>query len=130
MAVEAIRDAIVGKIVEKCIDPIMRQFQYLFCYRSNVETLRNGIKKLEQTRTEVQRLVDAATNNGEEIKPIVTDWLRQAYDLEKEAHTTISDGMETVKADRLPKEEMMLKNISERANLMKLDTFLHWGKCH
>ncbi|XP_027174244.1 disease resistance protein At4g27190-like [Coffea eugenioides] len=112
MAVEAIRDAIVGKIVEKCIDPIMRQFQYLFCYRSNVETLRNGIKKLEQTRTEVQRLVDAARNNGEEIKPIVTDWLRQAYDLEKEAHTTISDGMETVKVNCF--KIVMLPNFKSR----------------
>ncbi|CDP20838.1 unnamed protein product [Coffea canephora] len=95
---EAILGAIVGKIVEKCIDPIMRQFQYLFCYRSNVETLKNGIKKLKQTKTEVQRLVDAARNNGEKIKPIVTDWLSQADDLEKKAHT-IFEGMGNVKVN-------------------------------
>ncbi|XP_027174330.1 disease resistance protein At4g27190-like [Coffea eugenioides] len=99
MAMEAILGPIVGKIVEKCIDPIMRQFQYLFCYRSNVETLRNGIKKLEQRKTKVQRLVDEARNNGEEIEPIVTDWLSRTDDLEKEAHTTISDGTENVKVN-------------------------------
>ncbi|XP_027174129.1 disease resistance protein At4g27190-like [Coffea eugenioides] len=98
MAMQDIGVSIVGKITEKFIDPIMRQFQYLFCYRSNVETLRNGIKKLELTKTEVQRSVDAARNNGEEIKPIVTDWLRQADGLEKEADT-IFEGMENVKVN-------------------------------
>ncbi|CDP21896.1 unnamed protein product, partial [Coffea canephora] len=109
---EAILDVIVGKIVEKCIDPIMRQFQYLFCYRSNVETLRNGIKKLEQRKTKVQRLVDEARNNGEEIEPIVTDWLRRADDLEKEAHTTISDGTENVKMNCF--KIVMLPNLKSR----------------
>ncbi|CDP19521.1 unnamed protein product [Coffea canephora] len=98
MAMQDIGVSIVGKIAEKFIDPIMRQFQYLFCYRSNIETLRNGIKKLELTKTEVQRSVDEARNNGEEIKPIVTDWLRQANGLEKEADT-IFEGMENVKVN-------------------------------
>ncbi|CDP08034.1 unnamed protein product [Coffea canephora] len=98
MAIQEIANSIVGKIAEKCIDPILQQFQYLIFCKSNVKTLSDSIKKLELKETEVQQKVDRAKYNAEEIKPIVVDWLKQVEDAKKDAHT-ISEGMETAEVN-------------------------------
>nr|XP_027068175.1 disease resistance protein At4g27190-like isoform X2 [Coffea arabica] len=100
MAIQDIALSIVGKIAEKCVDPILRQFQYLIFCKSNVKTLSDNIKKLELKETEVQRKVDRAKDNAEEIKPIVVDWLKQVEDVKKDAHA-ISEGMENAKVNCL-----------------------------
>ncbi|XP_027174329.1 disease resistance protein At4g27190-like [Coffea eugenioides] len=100
MAIQDIALSIVGKIAEKCVDPILRQFQYLIFYKSNVQTLSDDIKKLELKETEVQQKVDRAKDNAEEIIPTVVDWLKRVEDVKKDART-ISEGMETAKVNCL-----------------------------
>nr|XP_027068163.1 disease resistance protein At4g27190-like isoform X2 [Coffea arabica] len=100
MAIQDIALSIVGKIAEKCVDPILRQFQYLIFYKSNVQTLSDDIKILELKEAEVQQLVRQAKDNAEEIKPTVVDWLKRVEDVKKDAHT-ISEGMETAKVNCL-----------------------------
>ncbi|XP_027155331.1 disease resistance protein RPS2-like [Coffea eugenioides] len=100
MAIQDIALSIVGKIVEKCVDPILRQFQYLIFYKSNVQTLSDDIKILELKEVEVQQLVRQAKDNAEEIKPTVVDWLKRVEDVKKDAHT-ISEAMETAKVNCL-----------------------------
>ncbi|CDP19872.1 unnamed protein product [Coffea canephora] len=85
---------------EKCVDPILHQFQYLIFCKSSVQTLSDNIKKLELKETEVQQKVDRAKDNVEEIKPTVVDWLKQVEDVKKDAHT-ISEAMKTAKVNCL-----------------------------
>ncbi|CDP21320.1 unnamed protein product [Coffea canephora] len=98
MAIQDVALSIVGPFVEKCVNPILRQFKYLIFYKCNVQTLSNEINGLGLQQAEVQRLIDAAENNAEEIKPTVTDWMKNVDDLKKEA-STISQGMESVKVN-------------------------------
>ncbi|CDP09608.1 unnamed protein product [Coffea canephora] len=98
MAIQEIANSIVGKIAEKCIDPILRQFQYLIFCKSNVQSLSVNIEELELKEAEVQQLVRQAKDNAEEIKPTVVDWLKRVEDVKKDAHT-ISEGMETAKVN-------------------------------
>ncbi|CDP09605.1 unnamed protein product [Coffea canephora] len=100
MAIQEIANSIVGTIVEKCVNPILCQFQYLIFYKSNVQTLSDDIKILELKEAEVQQLVRQAKDNAEEIKPTVVDWLKRVEDLKKDAHT-IFVGMETTKVNCL-----------------------------
>ncbi|XP_027175361.1 disease resistance protein RPS2-like [Coffea eugenioides] len=100
MAIQEIANSIVGTIVEKCVNPILRQFQYLIFYKSNVQTLSDDIKILELKEAEVQQLVRQAKDNAEEIIPTVVDWLKRVEDVKKDAHT-ISEGMETAKVNCL-----------------------------
>ncbi|CDP21232.1 unnamed protein product [Coffea canephora] len=100
MAIQDIALSILGTIAEKCVDPILRQFQYLIFYKSNVQTLSDDIKILELKEAEVQQLVRQAKDNAEEIKPTVVDWLERVEDVKKDAHT-ISEGMETAKVNCL-----------------------------
>ncbi|XP_071912195.1 disease resistance protein At4g27190-like [Coffea arabica] len=96
MAIQDIALSIVGPFVEKCVNPILRQFKYLIFYKSNVQTLSNEINGLGLQQAEVQRLIDAAENNAEKIKPTVTDWMKNVDDLKKEAYT-ISQGRRAAK---------------------------------
>ncbi|CDP09599.1 unnamed protein product [Coffea canephora] len=98
MAIQDVALSIVGPFVEKCVNPILRQFKYLIFYKSNVQTLSNEINGLGLQQAEVQRLIDAAENNAEKIKPTVTDWMKNVDDLKKEAYT-ISQGMESVEVN-------------------------------
>ncbi|XP_027174343.1 disease resistance protein At4g27190-like [Coffea eugenioides] len=98
MAIQEIVNSILGTIVEKCVDPIWRQFQYLIFYKSNVQTLSDDIKILELKEAEMQQLVRQAKDNAEEIKPTVVDWLKRVEDVKKDAYT-ISEGMETAKVN-------------------------------
>nr|XP_027118727.1 uncharacterized protein LOC113735970 [Coffea arabica] len=80
MAILEIVNSIVGTIVGKCVNPILRQFQYLIFYKSSFQTLSDDVRKLEQKETEVQQAVDRAKDNAEEIKPTVIGWLERVKD--------------------------------------------------
>lgn len=100
MAIQEIANSIVGTIAEKCVDPILRQFQYLIFYKSNVQTLNDDIRKLELKEAEVQQKVRRAKDNAEQIQPTVVDWLKEVEGVKKDART-ISEGMENVKVNCL-----------------------------
>ncbi|KAL2464575.1 Disease resistance protein [Forsythia ovata] len=89
---EGIGFSIAGKLSEYAVDPILRQFKYLFCYNSNIQNLRNKVKDLENKRTEVQLRVDEANRNAEVIGPSISEWLlKSRYLLSRKAEKKIAE---------------------------------------
>ncbi|XP_031280972.1 probable disease resistance protein At4g27220 isoform X2 [Pistacia vera] len=61
--------------VVKCLAaPVGRQFMYLYNYKKNIDNLQGEVRKLKNTREEVQVKVTAAERNAEVIKQNVKDW--------------------------------------------------------
>ncbi|KAB2606998.1 disease resistance protein [Pyrus ussuriensis x Pyrus communis] len=73
--------AIASKIGESLVTPLGREFGYSVNYHSNLESLKGEIKKLFDKKDGVQRWVDAAQRNGENIKPDVQSWLKNVNDM-------------------------------------------------
>ncbi|PQQ02806.1 hypothetical protein Pyn_09310 [Prunus yedoensis var. nudiflora] len=67
--------SIASKIVEEPVALIGRQLSYLIYYDSNIESLKDALKKLDDKKNDVQRSVDAAKRNGATIKDQVQSWL-------------------------------------------------------
>ncbi|KAG8372006.1 hypothetical protein BUALT_Bualt12G0021800 [Buddleja alternifolia] len=65
----------LGKVI---VAPIKRQFNYLCCFNSNIQSLRKEAKKLEDAGTELQMRVDTAKNNIEGIYPAIETWLESS----------------------------------------------------
>ncbi|KAM7505440.1 hypothetical protein LguiB_004344 [Lonicera macranthoides] len=86
MAAEAAGLTILEKVVEKLLDPIWRQFSYLFCYNSNIKNLTNGVKDLQIKRDNVKKLVDAAERNLKTIGADVRAWQKKVKAIEIEAN--------------------------------------------
>ncbi|PQP93298.1 putative disease resistance protein [Prunus yedoensis var. nudiflora] len=87
---EEIGTSIASKIVEKPVALIGRQLSYLIYYDSNIESLKDVLKNLDDKKNDVQRSVDAAKRNGATIKNQVQSWLenvskifREVEELEK-----------------------------------------------
>lgn len=74
MAIE-FGSAIVGAVAQYMIRPVVRQFGYLFCYKSNMETMVRQRKRLDLMRKGVRQSVDASRRNQQEITPLVEEWL-------------------------------------------------------
>ncbi|PQQ20940.1 putative disease resistance protein [Prunus yedoensis var. nudiflora] len=72
---EEIGTSIVSKIVEEPVALIGRQLSYLIYYDSNIESLKDELKRLDDKKNDVQRSVEAAKRNGEIIKAQVESWL-------------------------------------------------------
>ena len=66
------------KVSEYLVAPIGNQLSYLFCYRSHMDELDKKIQELGRVRGDLQITIDAAIRSGDEIKPIVQDWLTGA----------------------------------------------------
>ena len=60
--------AIAAKVVEYLVAPIGRPFGYLFNYCSNIDNLVHQVEKLGDARAGLQRFVDEAIRNGDEIE--------------------------------------------------------------
>ncbi|XP_077231546.1 putative disease resistance protein At4g27220 [Tasmannia lanceolata] len=69
--------------------PLQRSVDYLVHYKKSVEKLQLKVKNLRLRRDVVQRLVNAAERNGEEINGVVQLWLQQVDDIE-----AITEGLE------------------------------------
>ncbi|KAI8554865.1 hypothetical protein RHMOL_Rhmol05G0129900 [Rhododendron molle] len=78
--------SIGGKLAEYLIDPIGRQFGYLIYYNTNLQSLRNQVKMLEERRDSVQLLVSEANRNGELIRHEVEGWLARVDVANREAN--------------------------------------------
>ncbi|KAF8411929.1 hypothetical protein HHK36_004487 [Tetracentron sinense] len=72
------------KMGDYLVAPIGRQLGYLIYYNCNIENLRNQVEKLKRTRHGVQRLVDAARRNGEDIRADVQEWLTKIDEITAE----------------------------------------------
>ncbi|KAG8372116.1 hypothetical protein BUALT_Bualt12G0033000 [Buddleja alternifolia] len=65
----------LGKVI---VAPIKRQFNYLCCFASNIQSLKDEAEKLDNARAGLQLRVDTAENNVEVILPEVVSWLTRA----------------------------------------------------
>ncbi|KAJ7962091.1 Disease resistance protein [Quillaja saponaria] len=83
--------AIAAKVLECTVAPIGRQLGYLIFYRSNVENLKTQAQRLEEKRDRIQREVDDAKRNGEEIHTDVQNWLSKVNELIGEANKLYED---------------------------------------
>ncbi|KAL6288682.1 hypothetical protein ACE6H2_006192 [Prunus campanulata] len=72
---EEICISIASKILEEPVALIGRQLNYLIYYDSNIESLKDALKKIDDKKNDVQRSVDAAKRNGATIKDQVQSWL-------------------------------------------------------
>ena len=84
--------AIAAKVVEYLVAPIGRPFGYLFNYRSNIDNLVHQVEKLGDARAGLQRSVDEAIKNGDEIEADVDKWLIGANRFMEEAGKFLEDG--------------------------------------
>ena len=62
-----------SKTVESKVEPVSSQFGlgYITSYKSNLESLKTEVQKLEATKNSVRDSVDEATKNGEVIVNVV-----------------------------------------------------------
>ncbi|KAL6288677.1 hypothetical protein ACE6H2_006187 [Prunus campanulata] len=72
-------------MVEEPVALIGRQLNYLIYYDSNIESLKDALKKLDDKKNDVQRFVDAAKRNGATIKDQVQSWLDDVSKVFREA---------------------------------------------
>ena len=75
-------NSVVGELAAKVtgclLDPITRQFGYLFNYRRNITDFNQQIHSLDRARERLQIDVEAANRQGDEIYPHVQEWLTYA----------------------------------------------------
>ncbi|KAG8363566.1 hypothetical protein BUALT_Bualt19G0035800 [Buddleja alternifolia] len=73
--------SLVGPVIELgkvIVTPIKRQFNYLCCFTTNIQRLKDEAEKLNDARAGLQFRVNAAENNLEVILPEVERWLTRA----------------------------------------------------
>ncbi|KAG8362606.1 hypothetical protein BUALT_BualtUnG0058900 [Buddleja alternifolia] len=68
----------LGKVI---VAPIKRQFNYLCCFTSNIQSLRKEVERLDNARAGLQLRVDAAKDNVEMILPDVESWLKSSDEI-------------------------------------------------
>nr|XP_011463399.1 PREDICTED: disease resistance protein At4g27190-like isoform X2 [Fragaria vesca subsp. vesca] len=84
--------AVVGKLAEYTVEPVLRQFGYLSNYKSNVEDITMKVTTLTATRDGVQLRVDGAKRNLEDILPEVQNWLERVQQTIQEKETCFEEG--------------------------------------
>ncbi|KAK2640397.1 hypothetical protein Ddye_028192 [Dipteronia dyeriana] len=77
--------SVAAKIAEYLVAPVALPFTYLWNYKTNLESLKNEVKKLEEKGEAVQRKVDDARNNCEVIEKQVESWLEDVKKIIDEA---------------------------------------------
>ena len=82
---EEIVVTIAAKFAEYLVAPIGRSFGHLFNYRSNIDDLRQQVEKLGDARARLERSVDEAIRNGDEIEADVDKWLLRVSGFMEEA---------------------------------------------
>ncbi|CAL5345796.1 unnamed protein product [Camellia sinensis] len=74
----AVCDALIsigGKVVELLVEPVGRQFDYVFYREKYIQDLREQVQDLEAQRKDVLDSIDAGKRNREEILQIVNNWI-------------------------------------------------------
>ncbi|KAL6132128.1 hypothetical protein ACLB2K_070499 [Fragaria x ananassa] len=77
--------AIVTKLAEYTVEPVIRQVGYVICYKNNLIELQSQVDDLVDARTSMQHSVEAEERKGKKIETGVQNWLTKAEQLTKEA---------------------------------------------
>ncbi|XP_034707108.1 probable disease resistance protein At1g62630 [Vitis riparia] len=83
--------SVVAKVAEYLVAPIGRQLGYLYNYRCNLDKLEEQVEKLGVARGRLQRDVDEADRQGDEIEPDVQKWLTRTEGIIQKAKELIED---------------------------------------
>ncbi|XP_039162924.1 putative disease resistance protein At5g05400 [Eucalyptus grandis] len=83
---------LMSKLGEYLFAPIGRQFEYVLCYKSSVQDLKNGVEKLENARKRVQSSVDEAMYDGKPIHDDIKKWLDRVENKTNEAQNLLKQG--------------------------------------
>nr|XP_034926490.1 probable disease resistance protein At4g27220 [Populus alba]XP_034926491.1 probable disease resistance protein At4g27220 [Populus alba]XP_034926492.1 probable disease resistance protein At4g27220 [Populus alba] len=67
--------SIVAKVAELLVVPIKRQIGYVIDCNTNIQNLKNEVKKLTDAKTRVIHSIEEARSKGEEIEVDVENWL-------------------------------------------------------
>ncbi|KAJ9682200.1 hypothetical protein PVL29_018194 [Vitis rotundifolia] len=94
--------AVAAKVSEYLVAPIGRQLSYLFCYRGHMDELDKKIQELGRVRGDLQITVDAAIRSGNEIRPIVQEWLSRVDEVTGEAEELKKDDNKSCFNGRCP----------------------------
>ncbi|KAA8516923.1 hypothetical protein F0562_017259 [Nyssa sinensis] len=94
---EGIVFSILGKIAENLVEPIGRQFGYIFCYNSNIDNLKSEVDQLKKMRLGVQMCVDAGKRNLENVEPHVELWLTSVDEMSEGAEQIVQAKVEVEK---------------------------------
>jgi len=78
MALESVGGSIISKIAELMVEPVGRQFRYMFCFNNFVEEFKEQKENLALALDGLQKEVEAAERNAEEIKKGVKKWMEDA----------------------------------------------------
>ncbi|KAI9403447.1 hypothetical protein POPTR_001G422800v4 [Populus trichocarpa] len=78
MAIESVGGSIISKIAELMVEPVGRQFRYMFCFNNFVEEFKEQKENLALALDGLQKDVEAAERNAEEIKKVVKKWMEDA----------------------------------------------------
>ncbi|WKA03062.1 hypothetical protein VitviT2T_021196 [Vitis vinifera] len=90
--------AVAAKVSEYLVAPIRRQLSYLFCYRRHMDDLNKKVQELGLAKDDLQITVDEAIRRGDEIRPIVQDWLTRADKKTGEAKIFMEDEKKRTKS--------------------------------
>ena len=78
MALASVGGSVISKIAELIVEPVRRQFRYMFCFNNFVEEFKERKENLALALDGLQKDVEAAKRNAEEIKKGVEKWLVDA----------------------------------------------------
>ncbi|CAL5345788.1 unnamed protein product [Camellia sinensis] len=91
----AVLDALIsigGKVVQLLVEPVWRQFCYVFCPMKYIEDLQEQVQNLEALRKDVLDSIDAAKRNREEIQESVKNWIDKVNGFILEAKKFLEGG--------------------------------------
>eukprot|EP00258_Populus_trichocarpa_P033534 XP_024449553.1 disease resistance protein At4g27190 [Populus trichocarpa] len=78
MALESAGVSIISKIAGVLVEPVGRQFRYMFCLESFAQEFNERKQNLVSAKERLQKGVEAAERNAEEIYKDVKKWLEDA----------------------------------------------------
>jgi disease resistance protein RPS2 len=78
MAIESAGGSIITMLAELMVEPVGRQFRYMFCFNHFVEEFNERKQNLDSAKERLQDDVKAAERNAGEIYKDVKKWLEDA----------------------------------------------------
>ncbi|KAK9292286.1 hypothetical protein L1049_020250 [Liquidambar formosana] len=81
-------------VTPQLVDSVQCELGYRVEYHSNIKDLKDQLEKLRDVRDRVERSIEAAKRNADEILPHVEKWLEGVNEIIKEAEEKFPDDEE------------------------------------